>query len=918
MLRRCSNIPRSALNLSRPATRAFTKPSAPVSASALQLSTKENVLFELDVKKVGHEIRKRGLTSAIGAQREGGMDRDTIIRLLYSLGSRHEVERYLRIFTQSSSDVTAGGVLPEAKFAVLKIGGAILTNELEDLALSLSFLNRLGLFPVVLHGAGPQLNDILEAEGIVPDYEDGIRITDPKTLSIARRVFLQENLKLTTALERLGTRARPIPTGVFTADYLDKAKYGLVGKITRVDKGPIEAAIKAGCLPILTSLAENAEGQILNVNADVAAGELARVLEPMKIVYLNEKGGLYHGVSGKKISTINLDEEYDSLMRESWVKFGTKLKIREIKELLDTLPRTSSVAIISTDMLQKELFTDAGAGTLIRRGHKLYKQPGVEAVGSTQLRQVFSERDPEVSSGKRSVAEIFGDLKNGSSTIYGDEPFDVVAVVSHPQGETPVMTKFLPSANGMLNKIADNVFDVIKKDHKRLFWTAKADDENRAWHFERADGSFTRAGRSLFWYGVSDVKEVERIIEGFEQSGRIERVFLPVGPSVPPHRLNAAQSGVRAFSTSTRPSMSTSTSTSRRGYATSAEVPRKKVALIGARGYTGQNLISLINNHPHLDLTHVSSRELAGLPLKEYTKSNVSYSNLSVQDVGKMAEENQVDAWVMALPNGICKPFVDAIDSASKKGGKSVIVDLSADYRFEQDWTYGLPELYGREETKSSKRISNPGCYATNTQLLLAPLMPHLDPNQMPSIFGVSGFSGAGTKSGEKDSEGRPKTVPKISAEDLGLSIRPYSLTDHIHERESRNHLSSLLPTETREQFNLAFIPNVAPWFSGIISILTAPLNKSFRASEIFDLYKEKYENERLITLSQNQVPDVRDQENKHGWKMGGIQVHSSGKRVVVVGTLDNLLKGAATQCMQNLNNSLGYDELAGIPLDKL
>lgn len=100
---------------------------------------------------------------------------------------------------------------------------------------------------------------------------------------------MQENLKLTAALERLGTRARPIPTGVFTADYLDKAKYGLVGKITRVDKAPIEAAIKAGCLPILTSLAENAEGQILNVNADIAAGELAKVLEVSCVVKISYK-----------------------------------------------------------------------------------------------------------------------------------------------------------------------------------------------------------------------------------------------------------------------------------------------------------------------------------------------------------------------------------------------------------------------------------------------------------------------------------------------------------------------------------------------------------------------------------------------------------------------------------------------------
>lgn len=132
--------------------------------------------------------------------------------------------------------------------------------------------------------------------------------TDARTLQIARRVFFDENLKIVTALEKLRTRARPITSGVFTADYLDKEKYGLVGKITRIDKRPIEAAIRAGALPILTSLAESPDGQILNVNADIAAGELAKELEPMKIVFLNDKGGLFHGVTGEKLDVINLDE----------------------------------------------------------------------------------------------------------------------------------------------------------------------------------------------------------------------------------------------------------------------------------------------------------------------------------------------------------------------------------------------------------------------------------------------------------------------------------------------------------------------------------------------------------------------------------------------------------------------------------
>jgi N-acetyl-gamma-glutamyl-phosphate reductase / acetylglutamate kinase len=132
--------------------------------------------------------------------------------------------------------------------------------------------------------------------------------TDAKTLQIARRVFLEENLKLVAALEKLGTRARPITSGVFTADFLDRDRYGLVGRITRIDKRPIEASIRAGALPILTSLAESTEGQILNVNADIAAGELSKELEPMKIVFLNDKGGLFHGVTGEKLDVINLDE----------------------------------------------------------------------------------------------------------------------------------------------------------------------------------------------------------------------------------------------------------------------------------------------------------------------------------------------------------------------------------------------------------------------------------------------------------------------------------------------------------------------------------------------------------------------------------------------------------------------------------
>ncbi|OSD07681.1 acetylglutamate kinase ARG6 [Trametes coccinea BRFM310] len=832
-------------------------------------------------------------------------DRDTITRLLYSIGTKREVERYLRIFS-SSSDANH-----PAKFAVIKVGGAVL-DQVEELATNLSFLYRVGLYPVVLHGAGPQLNSIIEAAGVIPDYIDGIRVTDAKTLQIARRVFLDENLKLVAALEKLGTRARPITSGVFSADYLDKDKYGLVGKITKVDKRPIEASIRAGALPILTSLAESDAGQILNVNADIAAGELAKELEPLKIVFLNEKGGLFHGITGEKLDVINLDEEYDDLMKQPWVKYGTKLKLREFKELLDHLPRTSSVAVISVDSLQRELFTDSGAGTLIRRGYKLFRHKTIDSVGADRLRQVIHDRDPDVLSGDESVTGVLNALKDTPYTIYGDEPLDVVAIVSHPEGEVPILTKLLASRNGVMNGIVDNVFNAIKKDHRRLFWTARADDENRAWHFERADGSFTRAGKSLFWYGVHDVNEVEKIVKSIEEKGRIPRTYLPVGPSAPPHKAASAPSGVRSFSTMARRRVPGSS----RGYATAAtSTEQKRLALIGARGYTGQTLTTFLSEHPYLNLTHVSSRQLAGYPLTSYTKAPVTFSDLSVQDVERMEKDGEVDAWVMALPNGICKPFVDAIDraTAERKDGKgSVIVDLSADYRFEDGWTYGLPELYGRDAIRASKRISNPGCYATSSQLLIAPLLKHLKSEAWPTVFGVSGYSGAGTVTGPTDPDGRPTTVPKVTPESLHGAIRPYALTDHIHEREAGRHLSRLLAAGAG--MKLAFVPSVAPWFSGIISVLSMPLAGKVSAREVRALYEERYAGEKLVRV-RNEVPTLPDIENQHGWTVGGFQVHSEGDRAVVVGGLDNLLKGAATQCLQNLNLALGYDEYAGIPV---
>jgi N-acetyl-gamma-glutamyl-phosphate reductase/acetylglutamate kinase len=850
--------------------------------------------------------------------------REIVAQTVSSIGSKREGQQYLKLFTSVSSQ----------KFAVIKVGGAILTDYLDELCRSLLFLYELGLYPVIVHGAGPQLNRLLEEAGVEPQFEEGIRITDAKTLGVARKLFLEENLRLTDRLDELGVATRSL-SGVFMADYLDKEKWQYVGKITHVNKEAIEKSIEAGYVPILTSMAESSDGRLLNVNADVAAAELARALEPLKVVYLSEKGGLFDG-EGDKISHINLDEEYDNLMSQPWCRYGTRLKIKEIKELLDTLPRTSSVAIIHPSDLQKELFTDSGAGTMIQRGDKIQKVTSVSAFDDLEKIKQTLIRDREGLDSEATVDRFVDFLKANPFTAYYDDAMQCLAIVMPPGEGRAIAT--LATLNitkpGWLTNVAENVFAAVKNDYPQLVWTVSENDENLTWFFEKADGSFSNNGSVLFYYGC-DLRSdaLAPVYDEFVSHGRammgdsnlesrLRRAAIAASENL--NRSQVPQQA-RGFSTYRSIGPRTPTMQQRRGYTTttnpnpplgkknaSNDVPTR-VALIGARGYTGQALIDLINAHPFMDLRHVSSRELAGQDLQGYTKRKVTYENLSPEDVGKLEKDGKIDCWVMALPNGVCKPYVDAINAASKGKSaqdKSVVVDLSADYRFDNTWTYGLPELTKRSQISQAKRISNPGCYATAAQLGIAPILDHL--GGQPTVFGVSGYSGAGTK-----------PSPKNDVNALRDNLMPYSLTGHIHEREISNQLNS----------DVAFIPHVASWFRGIHHTINIPLNKTMSSRDIRQIYQDRYAGEKLVKVV-GEAPLVRGIMDKHGVEIGGFAVHSSGKRVVVCANIDNLLKGAATQCLrklyrfpttterqeltmrtENMNLALGYAEFEGIPI---
>jgi N-acetyl-gamma-glutamyl-phosphate reductase len=290
-----------------------------------------------------------------------------------------------------------------------------------------------------------------------------------------------------------------------------------------------------------------------------------------------------------------------------------------------------------------------------------------------------------------------------------------------------------------------------------------------------------------------------------------------------------------------------------------------KVGIVGARGHVGRELVDLVGRHEKMELALSSSAR----------------DGLSPEDVAA----TKLDAYALALPNGATAAYVAAIGRARPD---AVIVDLSADNRFDDVWTYGQPERLG-ERIRTSRRISNPGCFATAMQLAIWPLLPLIA--GPVAVFGVSGYSGAGTTPS-------PKNDPEV----LRDNLYPYSLVGHIHEREVARQLAC----------RLFFSPHVAPFFRGITVTVSIAFAEPQTREALDGRYQAAYRTEPLVRLSEA-PPLVRDIAGKHHVAIGGLTVAEDGRHAVVIATIDNLLGGAATQALRNLNLALGFAELTGL-----
>ena len=307
-----------------------------------------------------------------------------------------------------------------------------------------------------------------------------------------------------------------------------------------------------------------------------------------------------------------------------------------------------------------------------------------------------------------------------------------------------------------------------------------------------------------------------------------------------------------------------------------------KVGIAGGRGYVGQELLQLFSCINEYAVEFVGSTSLAGEKVADHTgfESELLFQEITPTTINAV----NVDAWIIAQANGQAANFVRELNDQDIK-----LIDVSSDFRFDDDWCYGLVEANSPNIARST-RISNPGCYATATQLALLPLSDQLDDE--PCAFGVSGFSGAG------------KTPnPRNDRQNLKDNLLPYSLTGHTHELEISRHLGA----------QVRFSPHVASFFRGISVTVNAKLQSETNVDELLQQFQDFYQAFPLVD-AQAEIPEVRNVVESNRAMVGGFSVDQRDRRrIAIVCVIDNLRKGAASQIVQNLNLMFGHSAEHGL-----
>lgn len=338
-------------------------------------------------------------------------------------------------------------------------------------------------------------------------------------------------------------------------------------------------------------------------------------------------------------------------------------------------------------------------------------------------------------------------------------------------------------------------------------------------------------------------------------------------------------------------------------------MPKHKVGIVGASGYTGSELVRLLTHHPDVTLEFVTSESYFGKRISDiypHLQDLVDIELISIDDVSG----SDADLIFLALPHGVSMDFV-------KKHGIDdfITIDLSGDFRFKsrgvyEEWykkthssaefmeesVYGLPELF-RDHIRNARLIANPGCYPTSAILALAPLIKHgiINPSSIV-VDSKSGVTGAGAK--PKEGLHFPYVFGNFSA---------YSLVNHRHTPEIENTLYTYSGYSTE----ILFTPHLLPIDRGILTTTYSTPKKEVNSEIVEELFHSVYEKEHFVRVFDS-PPSLKNIRGSNYCDIHAVYDERTHK-IITISTIDNLVKGAAGQAVQNMNIVFGLIESTGL-----
>ncbi len=337
-----------------------------------------------------------------------------------------------------------------------------------------------------------------------------------------------------------------------------------------------------------------------------------------------------------------------------------------------------------------------------------------------------------------------------------------------------------------------------------------------------------------------------------------------------------------------------------------------KVGIVGGTGYGGVELVRILTGHPKVELTYIGSSSHIDTPYSKIYPSLRGMVDISCERLDADLIASKCQVVFLSTPHGVAMKMVPDL---LKRGLK--VIDLSADYRLKDAGTYeawygithtdkdnlskvvyGLPELF-REEIKKAKLVANPGCYPTATTLGLLPLLKHqlIDINHIV-VDAKSGVSGAGRRA-----------ELNYSYSEVNESLKAYGIATHRHTPEIEQSLS----IASNGKIMVQFTPHLIPMTRGILSTIYGELKELKDAGYLLSLFREHYQGAPFVTiLDEGESPTTKNVYGSNYCQIG-LAVDKRTQRVIVLSVIDNLVKGAAGQAIQNMNLMLGFDEKEGL-----